>query len=58
MWAVYLCGSTDCFLHAMFSSEALATEWAAKYGINPEGYRIVFWKDPSEIDKTDTGWMS
>ncbi len=57
MWAVYLCGCTDCFLHAIFASEKHAHEWAETHGTNPEGYMIEYWKTPAEIDISDTGWQ-
>ena len=58
MWAVYLCGPTDCFLHAMFYYEHAAKEWAKQHDKNPEGYKIVYWHSPNEIDTSDTGWES
>jgi hypothetical protein len=57
MWAVYLCGCTDCFLHAMFMSEQHAKEWADLHGTNPEGYMIEYWETPKQIDTSDTGWQ-
>lgn len=56
MHAVYLCGCTDCFLHALFVEESKAIEWAEANSVNPEGYKIVVWDTPSEIDTSDTGW--
>jgi hypothetical protein len=64
VWAVYLCGCTDCFLHALFDDEEKAKKWAVENSHNPEGYSIVFYKTPSDIPvyylktKTgdDTGW--
>ncbi len=56
MWAVYLCGCTDCFLHAMFSVENDAKKWAEENSRNPEGFRVVYWAAPADIDMTDTGW--
>ena len=57
MWAVYLCGCTDCFLHAMFAVENDAKKWLEENNRNPEGAYIVFFNTPEEIDKTDTGWQ-
>lgn len=57
MWAVYICGCTDCFLHAMFMDESEAYKWAAAHNRNPEGYRVVFFAKPTDIDRTDTGWQ-
>jgi hypothetical protein len=56
MWAVYLCGATDCFLHALFRDHEAALEWAANNSTNPEGYSIRYWASIADIDKTDTGW--
>jgi len=57
MYAVYLCGSTDCFLAAMFMNEEDALQYAVESNRNPEGYRIVYWPNISNIDTTDTGWQ-
>lgn len=57
MYAVYLCGCTDCFLHALFMSEKAAIKWAEENSKNPEGYIIKMWATPDEIDRTDTGWF-
>ncbi len=56
MWAVYLCGPTDCFLHAMFMVREDAYEWATAQCINPEGFEVKRWDKISNIDITDTGW--
>lgn len=56
MWAVYLCGPTDCFLHAMFREGGQAIMWAEENDVNPEGYLIKFFKNVEDIDRTDTGW--
>lgn len=56
MWAVYLCGCTDCFLHALFVSEEAAKKWAQENNHTPEGYKIYYWADIYDIDKSDTGW--
>ena len=57
MYAVYLCGPTDCFLRAMFMDERHAEEWAYANSFNPEGYKIVYWSCSSDVDKSDTGWQ-
>jgi hypothetical protein len=57
MWAVYLCGPTDCFLHAMFMTREQAYLWAIEQCKNPEGYKVKRWDKPSDIDITDTGWQ-
>ena len=56
MWAVYLCGATDCFLHAMFVSYGSAEEYALAVSKNPEGFRIIEWPEIKDIDTSDTGW--
>ena len=56
MYAVYLCGCTDCFLHAMFMDENSAVKWAEEDSSNPEGYKIVYWACSTDVDKSDTGW--
>ena len=56
MWAVYLCGATDCFLHAMFSQYGEAEEYAIAISRNPEGFIIKEWPNISDIDTSDTGW--
>ena len=56
MWAVYLCGATDCFLHAMFSQYSEAEEYAISVSRNPEGFLIKEWPNISDIDVSDTGW--
>ena len=57
MWAVYLCGPTDCFLHALFRSEWDAQEWARQQDRQrPEKCLIKFFPAPADIDTTDTGW--
>lgn len=56
MWAVYLCGPTDCFLHAMFMTREEAYAWAEKQDTNPEGYCVKRWDKIADIDTTDTGW--
>ena len=56
MWAVYLCGATDCFLHAMFDSYGSAEEYALAVSKNPEGFVIKEFKTPQDIDMSDTGW--
>lgn len=58
MWAVYLCGCTDCFMAAMFMVEEDAKEYAKKVSRNPEGFHIVYFHNISDIDTTDTGWMT
>lgn len=57
MYAVYLCGATDCFLSAMFMSEAQARVWAMEHSKNPEGFTVVYWADIYDIDKSATGWQ-
>ncbi len=57
MYAVYLCGPTDCFLHALFMNEFHAEEWASSHNYNPEGYKIVYWACASDVDKSSTGWQ-
>ena len=56
MYAVYLCGCTDCFLHAMFMSWEDANKWAKENSKNPEGYLIKWWRTPQDMDTSDTGW--
>jgi len=56
MFAYYQCGATDCFLTAIFNSKERAEEYARSHRQNPEGYFIIEWKSPSDIDITDTGW--
>ncbi len=56
MWAVYLCGATDCFLHAMFVDQDDADQWLKDNSHNPEGGYVELWKTPTEIDTSDTGW--
>jgi hypothetical protein len=56
MFAVYLCGCTDCFLTAMFRDEKEAYKWARENSKNPEGFRVAYWRTPEEIDRNDTGW--
>lgn len=57
MWAVYLCGATDCFLHAMFMTREQAYAWAENEASgNPEGFMVKRWDKISDIDTTDTGW--
>ena len=56
MWAVYFCGSSDCFFHAAFSQYGEAEEHALSLSKNPEGFRIVPWRTIQDIDTTDTGW--
>ena len=59
MWAVYMCGATDCFLAAMFMDFDTADQWAEFYSHNygnPEGFTITFWKNITDIDTSDTGW--
>lgn len=56
MWGVYLCGCTDCFLHALFVEKEKAEEWGKQYGTNPEGYFLKFFSAPEDIPRTDTGW--
>lgn len=56
MYAVYLCGCTDCFFHALFRTHELAEAWVKTQRLNPEGYFINFWAKPEDIDRTDTGW--
>lgn len=57
MWAVYLCGATDCFLHAMFSQYGEAEEYALVMSRNTEGFSIKEWPNISDIDTSDTGWQ-
>jgi hypothetical protein len=38
-YAVYLCGPTDCFLHAIFVEERRAEAWAETV-MNVEGYIV------------------
>jgi hypothetical protein len=40
VFGVYLCGPTDCFLHAVFIDKAKAVEWAKTWSRNPEGYIV------------------
>lgn len=56
MWAVYLCGATDCFLHACFTEYGQAEEWAIQFSNNPEGFMIKEWPSVSDISISDTGW--
>lgn len=56
MWAVYLCGCTDCFLHALFADEHRAKKWAIENSRNPEGYVIHYYATPNDIPNDDTGW--
>ncbi len=37
LYGVYLCGPTDCFLHAVFANEKDATAWYEAHFKNPEG---------------------
>lgn len=39
-YLVYLCGCTDCFVHAAFFDENDAEKWAKDNSVNPEGYII------------------
>lgn len=39
-YGVYLCGCTDCFLHAAFDNREDALAWAEENSTNPEGYII------------------
>lgn len=63
MWAVYLCGPTDCFLHALFMEEADAVKWmletesgrAPSAGCGERPF-MRFYKSPGAIPRTDTGW--
>lgn len=55
MWAVYLCGPTDCFLHCMFFDKEVAEEWAVSNNRNPEGYYIKYFNSPMDVDIADTG---
>jgi hypothetical protein len=56
MWAVYLCGATDCFLHALFMTREQAYQWAEQESNNPEGFHVKRWDKISDIDTSDTGW--
>lgn len=56
MWGVYLCGCTDCFLHALFVDKDKAEAWGKENGTNPEGYLLKFFATPQDIPRTDTGW--
>ena len=58
MWAVYLCGATDCFLHACFSEYGQAEEWGVQFSKNSEGFLIKEWPEIQDIDTSDTGWNS
>ena len=55
-YAVYSCGATDCFLHAVFASNIEAVKYAHENSLNPEGYLIKEWSKDSDIDLTDTGF--
>ena len=56
MYAVYLCGATDCFLSAIFKSSSDAWDWANTKSSNPEGYVIKYWETTEDIDTSNTGW--
>lgn len=56
MWAVYLCGPTDCFLEALFMCQATALNWLKEQDIAPDRYLITRWEKLSDIDTSDTGW--
>lgn len=58
MYAVYLCGCTDCFLHAIFVTKDYAEKRAKEHSQNPEGYFIKHWATPEDIDREDTGWYN
>ena len=55
MFAVYLCGPTDCFLHAMFLERDDAYEWAKSRKVGDD-YMIKRWDKLSDVDTSDTGW--
>lgn len=58
MYALYLCGATDCFLHAIFMEYGCAEEYALSLPhMNPEGFYIKEWKSIKDIDTSDTGWQ-
>lgn len=57
MWAVYLIGATDSFLHALFMDEQEAYKWGNENSGFCEGFYVKFWKTPEKIDKSDTGWQ-
>ena len=56
MYAVYLCGCTDCFLSAIFDSRDDAVAWAEGKNNKPEGYLINRWRSIADIDTSDNGW--
>ncbi len=39
-YAVYLCGPTDCFIHAIFAEEKRAKEWGIENSKHCDGYLI------------------
>lgn len=53
MWAVYLCGCTDCFLTALFGTHERALKWAKENSHNPEGYTIQFFANPIDIPQAE-----
>lgn len=55
MYAVYLCGPTDCFLHALFMVREEAVCWAEQRE-SPDHYIIKRWDSLKDVDTTDTGW--
>lgn len=57
MYAVYVCGPTDCFLQALFINWVQAAAWANVHCTNPEGYQIRYWACATDVDKSDTGWQ-
>ena len=56
VFAVYLCGATDCFLAAVFNDNEEALEYGQKHSRNPEGFYVREWKRRSDVDFTDTGF--
>ncbi len=56
MYAVYLCGPTDCFLHNIYGQYGEAEEYAIAFQ-GPEGFVIKEWKTVADIDVSDTGWF-
>ena len=58
MYAVYLCGATDCFLSALFMNKGAAECWAKENSKNPEGFAIKYFDTPLDIDTSKIGWST
>ncbi len=49
-FSVWLCGCTDCFIHAVFINREDAVEWANLNNHNPEGFLIKEHTTLAELD--------